>query len=199
MEAELKKYLKIEEEYWKKKPVMKWFVDGDRNTKFFHSYVKGRREKMHLEEISNEQGDVVQSNHLIGEAVVSFFTNQFMEDGNNRYFTILSHISKLINAKENEEMIKLPSSEEVKKVVLKLSSNSACGLDGFFGHFLQSFWEIIGVDITRIVRDFFCGAELPKFITHTNVVLLSKKEVVKTFLDMRPISLIVLSTNSYQG
>lgn len=24
------------------------FVDGDRNTKFFHSYVKGRRKKLHI-------------------------------------------------------------------------------------------------------------------------------------------------------
>lgn len=40
MEAELRKYLKIKEEYWKQKAGIRWFVDRDRNTKFFHSYVK---------------------------------------------------------------------------------------------------------------------------------------------------------------
>ncbi|KAH0666246.1 hypothetical protein KY285_027452 [Solanum tuberosum] len=34
-EAELKRYLHIEEEYWKQKAGMKWFIDGDKNTKFF--------------------------------------------------------------------------------------------------------------------------------------------------------------------
>jgi len=40
-EVKLKKYLNIEEEYWRQKTGMRWFKDGDRNTKFFHAYVKG--------------------------------------------------------------------------------------------------------------------------------------------------------------
>ncbi|XP_059310093.1 uncharacterized protein LOC132061267 [Lycium ferocissimum] len=38
-------------------------------------------------------------------------------------------------------------------------------------------------------RACFCGAELPKFITHINLVLLPKKDIISTFSDMRPISL----------
>ncbi|XP_059292492.1 uncharacterized protein LOC132045941 [Lycium ferocissimum] len=45
-QAELNSYLHLEEEYWKQKSGMRWFKDGDRNTKFFHSYVKGRRKKL---------------------------------------------------------------------------------------------------------------------------------------------------------
>lgn len=41
----------------------------------------------------------------------------------------------------------------------------------------------------NMVRAFFYGAELPKYITHTNLVLLSKKKNVATFSDMRPITL----------
>ncbi|XP_070049029.1 uncharacterized protein [Nicotiana tomentosiformis] len=40
-----------------------------------------------------------------------------------------------------------------------------------------------------MVKAFFCSADLPKFITHTNLVLLPKKKIVSTFSDMRPISL----------
>jgi len=50
-EAELKRYLHIEEEYRKHKASMKWFMDGDKNTKFFHAYVKGRRRKLQVKEI----------------------------------------------------------------------------------------------------------------------------------------------------
>ncbi|XP_015167468.1 uncharacterized protein [Solanum tuberosum] len=58
-EAELKKYLYIEEEFWKQKAGMKWFKDGDMNTKFFHNYVKGMRKKLHIAEIQTEQGDML--------------------------------------------------------------------------------------------------------------------------------------------
>ncbi|XP_019257820.1 PREDICTED: uncharacterized protein LOC109236045 [Nicotiana attenuata] len=40
-----------------------------------------------------------------------------------------------------------------------------------------------------MVKAFFCGHELPKFVTHTNLVLLPKKKVLHTFSDLRPISL----------
>ncbi|KAK4723823.1 hypothetical protein R3W88_026602 [Solanum pinnatisectum] len=56
MEVELKKFLKIEEEFWRQTAGMKWFSNGDKNTKFFHSYVKGRRKKLHISEIENDQG-----------------------------------------------------------------------------------------------------------------------------------------------
>lgn len=40
-----------------------------------------------------------------------------------------------------------------------------------------------------MVSAFFCGHELPRFVTHTNLVLLPKRKEVNTFSDMRPISL----------
>lgn len=43
--------------------------------------------------------------------------------------------------------------------------------------------------VIQAVLLFFCGAELPRYITHTTLVLISKKEVVKSFGDLRPISL----------
>jgi len=54
--AELKKYLQVEEDFWRQKAGMKWFSDGDRYTKFFHSYVKGKRKKLHIDEIVTDQG-----------------------------------------------------------------------------------------------------------------------------------------------
>ncbi|KAK6788076.1 hypothetical protein RDI58_016601 [Solanum bulbocastanum] len=92
-EAELKKYLKIEEEYWKQKAGMRRFVDGDKNIKFFHSYVKGRRKKLHLSQITNEIGEF-QTNHQMGEAAVAFFSAQFKEEGNNQDWAMLNHIPR---------------------------------------------------------------------------------------------------------
>lgn len=40
-----------------------------------------------------------------------------------------------------------------------------------------------------MVKAFFYGQEIPRFITQTNLVLIPKKEIVKTFGDLRPIRL----------
>ncbi|KAG5630564.1 hypothetical protein H5410_002281 [Solanum commersonii] len=58
-EEELQQYYKLDEEYWSPKSGMKWFNDGDRNTNFFQSYVKGRRRRLHINEMENEQGVLI--------------------------------------------------------------------------------------------------------------------------------------------
>ncbi|XP_070026034.1 uncharacterized protein [Nicotiana sylvestris] len=55
-QSELKKYLSIEEQYWKKKAGMTRFAEGDRNTSFFHKHVNGKRKKLQLKSIQTKKG-----------------------------------------------------------------------------------------------------------------------------------------------
>lgn len=41
-EAELSRFMKLEKEFWQIKGEMRYFKQGDKNTKFFHSYVQGK-------------------------------------------------------------------------------------------------------------------------------------------------------------
>lgn len=54
--------------------------DGDKNTQFFHSYVKGRRRKLHIGEIQNPQGQTITEEEAIGEEAIRFFTHQFQDE-----------------------------------------------------------------------------------------------------------------------
>ncbi|XP_060202576.1 uncharacterized protein LOC132630998 [Lycium barbarum] len=49
--------------------------------------------------------------------------------------------------------------------------------------------DIVGANVYNPVKAFFDGQTLPKSVTHTNLVLLPKKNNIETFADMRPISL----------
>ncbi|XP_075102115.1 uncharacterized protein LOC142177432 [Nicotiana tabacum] len=140
VQAELIKYLALEEKYWQQKAGMTWFKEGDRNTKFFHAQVR-------------------------------------------------EHVPNLINTDHNVDLIKQPTKEEVQMVVLGLNGDSAGGSDGMIGKFYHSCWDLIGDDLYDMVRALFNGHELPKCVTHTNLVLIPKKKEVTTFSDLRPISL----------
>lgn len=87
-------------------------------------------------------------------------------------------------------MTTLPTMEEVKKVVFQLNGASAASLDGFTSlFFFQTCWDLVADDVTNVVKAFFCGQCLPRYMIHTNLVLLPKKERGKIFSDLSPISL----------
>ncbi|XP_060177773.1 uncharacterized protein LOC132607707 [Lycium barbarum] len=177
------------ETFLDKKAGMQWFEDGDRYTKFFHEYVQGRRKRLHLKRIQDQNGMWLEDENGIAEEAIRFFTDQFTKENDPTRFEILDHLPRMISKDQNSRIIEMPNEEEIKTIVFSLNRESSGGPDGFTGLFYQTCWSIIGGDITNMVTSFFNGAALPKFITHTNLVLLPKMDVTNTFSDMRPISL----------
>nr|XP_016495997.1 PREDICTED: uncharacterized protein LOC107815006 [Nicotiana tabacum] len=168
---------------------MAWFKEGDRNTKFFHAQVNGRRKRLQLKRIQNNMGNWIDEEDQIPEEVVNFFKDQFCEIEVPTEFCIIDHVPWLIDEEQNAKLISMPTREEIKHVVLGLNGESAGGPDSFIGAFYHSCWDIIGEDIFRMVTAFFYGGQLPKCVTHTNLVLLPKKKEIVSFSDMRRISL----------
>ncbi|XP_060210576.1 uncharacterized protein LOC132637514 [Lycium barbarum] len=143
--------------------------------------VKGRRK----DDAGNWLEDV---DSVVAEAV-NFFHKQFTHEEVSEDSPIFNHIQELIREEDNILLAAQPTMEEVHKAVFELNGDSACGPDGFSGIFYQKCWEVIKADVHSVVKAFFEGQTLPKSITHTNLVLLPKKNVVEAFSDMRPISL----------
>ncbi|XP_075088118.1 uncharacterized protein LOC107829005 [Nicotiana tabacum] len=159
VQAELIKCLALEEKYWQQKAGM---TCG---------------------------GTWIEEEQEIAQEAIKFYEEQFTEASTPSSFDIVEHIPNLINIEQNAELIKQPTKEEVKVAVLGLNGDSAGGPDGMTGKFYHSCWDIIGDDMYDMVRALFNGHELPKCVTHTNLVLLPKKKEVTTFSDLRPISL----------
>ncbi|XP_075078217.1 uncharacterized protein LOC142164292 [Nicotiana tabacum] len=172
VQAEMIKYLALEEEFWRQKSGMLWFKDGDRNTKFFHAQVNGRRKRLKLSRIQNSLGNWIEEDHLIAEEAVKFYKDQFTESAVLNDFDILNHVPSMVDSDQHERLMALPSNEEVKRAIIGLNGDSAGGPDGFTGAFYQTCWEIIKEDVVRMVKAFFCGHQLPKSVTHKNLVLL---------------------------
>ncbi|XP_075086190.1 uncharacterized protein LOC142168914 [Nicotiana tabacum] len=95
----------------------------------------------------------------------------------------------MISDDQNKELCRFPTMEEVKNAVIALSGDSANGPDGFTGLFFQQCWDTVGSDIYNMLQQFYIGSPLPKYITHTNLVLLPQIQQPQTFSDLRPISL----------
>ncbi|XP_070036672.1 uncharacterized protein [Nicotiana tomentosiformis] len=77
IQAQYTKYLKTEEVVLRQKMQLHWFKDGDANSRYFHSLIRGRRRKLYIHKLKNEEGDWIQRDETIGEAACEYFKEIF--------------------------------------------------------------------------------------------------------------------------
>ncbi|XP_070034714.1 uncharacterized protein [Nicotiana tomentosiformis] len=149
VQAELIRYLALEEEFWRQKSGMTWFKDADRKIKFFHAQVNGLRKGLHLKRIQSRLGNWIVEEDQIAEEAVNFIKDQLYDTVAPNTFGIIDHIPILVDMEQNAKLISQPTREEVKQAVFGLNGESAGGPDGFTGAFYHSCWDIIGEDIMQ--------------------------------------------------
>lgn len=117
------------------------------------------------------------------------FKKQFMKDSLHNNYEPLQCIPIILTEEDRNTTERYPDEAEIRAAIFDLNKKSASRVDEFSGEFFQTCWEIVKHEVIQAVMGFFCGAELPRYITHTTLVLIPKKEVVRSFGDLRPISL----------
>jgi len=75
-------------------------LEGDDNTKIFHSIVRGRRSKLHIQ----REGNWIQGEDNIGTAAVDFYQNLFAQDNCSIYGSSLNNIPQLATQEVNEAL-----------------------------------------------------------------------------------------------
>ncbi|XP_041999976.1 uncharacterized protein LOC121749471 [Salvia splendens] len=66
--------LKMEEDFWKQKAALQWLEEGDKNTRFYQSWVKQKRIRLRIHKII-DNGRELTDDTDIKESAVSFFQN----------------------------------------------------------------------------------------------------------------------------
>ena len=182
-QAQLRATLRVEELFWKQKARVRW------NTKFFNIAVKQWRVQSIIHRIKNERREWVESEEAIGAEVVRFFEQLFRDPQSTPALDLFQHLPRLLTNGDNEALEQVPSSEKIRPVVFEMDRDSAAGLDGYMGRFFSMAWPIVGDDVSRAICSFFYGADLPRAITATSIVLIPKIAHPQNFSQFRPISL----------
>lgn len=119
-----------------------------------NAQVNGRRKRLQVKTIQNSGGQWLETTEDMAEEAVNFFQAQFHKDKVPTTFGILDHVPSMVEMGQNDNLIKQPTKEEVKKAVFGLNGDSVGGPDGFNECFYQTCWEIISEDIFYMVRAF---------------------------------------------
>lgn len=178
----------MEEDFWRQKASVRWLSDGDRNTRFYQSWVKQKRVRLRIHGIIDNGIEIVDEDE-IKQSAVGFFQRLLAPGDIHLDEPDLNLIQPIPDNNCFEGMSSPPAEAEVKKAIFSISGDSTPGPDGFTASFFQSCWEIVGPDVVSAVEQFFNGAFLPRSVTATSIVLLPKIAAPRSWSDYRHISL----------
>lgn len=178
-----------EERYWRQKCREDWLRSGDRNSRYFHNCVKGKKIQnriiMLLDELNRE--------HFYegakGEIAVSYFRELFMSSNPFDLETLFSGFQQRVNQEMNSSLTASVTAEEIRDAAFSVKSSSAPGENGLNGAFYQRFWHIVGPALVKEIQLFFTTAVIPDRWNHTQLSLIPKVHKPSKMQDLRPISL----------
>lgn len=122
---------------WKDRAKNVMFIDGDRNTFYFHRSVKIREIKSYISLLKNNH-DVLTDTIDIETHVLQYFTNIFAADPHYVVNDLPDRlIPSLVTAEDNVLLTSLPSAADIKNVVMALSGDSTPVLMDILGIFIS--------------------------------------------------------------
>ncbi|VFQ69024.1 unnamed protein product [Cuscuta campestris] len=187
--ALLQQALKKEESFWAQKANIRWISQGDASTAFFHSFVKGRRHRLCISSLKDDNGKLHNTLEGISKVAVDHYSRVFSTVHEGDMGQILDHIPNCVSPQDNSLLRSIPDEEEIRRTIWSLNANSTAGPDGFNGFFFRDSWDIIKIDVCRAVQEFFVGIPMPKAFGSTLITLIPKQEGSITLDQFRPISL----------
>eukprot|EP00253_Pinus_taeda_P028248 PITA_28248 len=146
MEGKLLERERQEEMLWRQKSRIRWLKEGEKNTKFFHRTTVQRRMHNQISQVTNAQGDKLETQEEIEKEFLQYFKAMSQEPNINReeaIDNITGHIPWLIIEEQNSLLLKPISLQEVEIAAKSLKAGKAPGPDGFSSNFFHYFWELI--------------------------------------------------------
>ncbi|KAJ0923638.1 putative RNA-directed DNA polymerase [Helianthus annuus] len=167
---------------------VRWAIEGDENSAFFHGYINSRISRSRLNGLFIN-GDWCTDPTLIKEEIRKFFENKFVEPNPSRPAFTCHHIKKLTNM-QSMSLISPFSFNEVKNAVWDCGGDKAPGPDGFNFTFLKHYWDLLGDDFHNILIRFHNSGIISKGCSSSFITLIPKINDPENLNDFRPINLI---------
>ena len=170
----MKTAYKEEENFWNQKARICWLREGDKNTKYFHTYVKGRRVSNRIRNLQRENDSWTENEDEVVTEISDFFKELFKSGGRSDMSEILDGIPHSITQEMNDKLTKAVEEDEIHDALFSMNPEKAPGQDGMSPLFFQRFWRTIKSDIIPAIKAFFNSEFMLKSINHTVISLIPK-------------------------
>ena len=120
---------------------------------------------------------------------MEYFQQMYTSSNPSAIDNVTQLVSPTITPDMNVNLLLPFSSEEIKFAFFQMHPSKAPGPDGMTALFFQKYWHIMGLDVTKVVLDFFNTGQMLGCVNFTNIVLIPKVKTPTSTAQFRPISL----------
>ncbi|GJR88976.1 RNA-directed DNA polymerase, eukaryota [Tanacetum coccineum] len=181
-------FVKLDTMELAQKAKIKWAIEGDENSKYYHGVLNKKRNQLAIRGILVE-GRWIESPILVKDEFLSYFASRFNKPPDYRLHIDLDFPNKL--SLEQQMVLEIEvTREEIKKAVWDCGVDKSPGPDGFTFGFYRRYWTFLENDVVEAVLYFFNHGQFPKGSNSSFITLIPKTQEAKMMKDFRPITLI---------
>ncbi|GMI98280.1 hypothetical protein HRI_003497300 [Hibiscus trionum] len=177
-----------EEREWIQKSRLKWFNEGDKNTRFFH-FVASMRSRINNISMLKVGNVAIEDATIISKQFEQFFRKAFNCSNTIPVKNLCGGFKKL-----NEDFaLRLEgpfTQDEVWSVISSSDGPRAPGPDGFSLDFFKRYWRVLKADVMELFNEFFeCNLSVER-INQSFITLIPKVSAPENVEVYRPICLV---------
>nr|GEV25113.1 RNA-directed DNA polymerase, eukaryota [Tanacetum cinerariifolium] len=170
------------------KSKIKWAIEGDENSKFFHGIINKKHSQLAIRGVF-DNGLWCTDPGKVKEAFFNHFEARFKKPVAHR-FMLNFPFNKRLSDMQAADLERNMSRDEIRLAVWNCGENKSPGPDGYTFEFFRKYWNIVGPDFCEAVEYFFETGLFSKGCKSSFVALILKVTDAKFVNDFRPISLI---------
>ncbi|XP_020683339.1 uncharacterized protein LOC110100250 [Dendrobium catenatum] len=114
--------------WWKQRAKVRWYEEGDANTKFFHSFARARRSGNQITQVKNRSGKLTKDPNEIQEVFYRYFLDKWKQ--RNCLEDICPAPYNSLDDDDRRRLSAEVSYPEIAETIKSMGNNRAAGVDG---------------------------------------------------------------------
>jgi hypothetical protein len=141
--AAIASLIREEELKWYEHSKSKFILEGDSNTRYFHSVANGRHRKKRIHSLNQDEG-IIEGQDKLKSYITNYYKNLFGASEEGNFFMDETQTDDIPqdSVEENNLLTAEYSEEEVRNAIFQMENNKAPGSNGFPAEFTKPFGRI---------------------------------------------------------
>jgi hypothetical protein len=191
LEREMEEIYTYKESIWQIRCSERWILQGDANTRFFHSVANRRRRKCTIQSLETEEGKFSEPT-VLRTHIEDYYRKLFEreERGDLRLNRNLWETKGSLSEEDAVSLVVPFTEKEIKEALDDMNTSSALGTNGLPVEFYKSFWEQVRAPVLEMFGKLYSGELNMSRLNYGLISLIPKLKEANTIKQFRPICLL---------